>query len=74
VPFVSDSELEKALHATDLTPPAQQAVVAENASARLIGLRSALWMVALLIVIGLFFTGMLPRRALASRPNPPLPI
>ena len=37
--------------------------MAENASARLIGLRSALWLVALLTVVGLFFTGMLPRRA-----------
>jgi EmrB/QacA subfamily drug resistance transporter len=74
VPFVSDSELEKALQATDLTPTAREAVVAENASARLIGLRSALWMVALLIVIGLFFTGMLPRRALATDPDPPLPV
>ncbi len=74
VPFVSDSELQKALHTTDLSPPAQQAVVDENASARLIGLRSALWMVALLIVIGLFFTGMLPRRALAAGPDPPLAV
>jgi MFS family permease len=74
VPFVSDSDLEKALKTSDLTPEAQQAVVAENASARLIGLRSALWMVALLIVIGLFCTGMLPRRSLVTRPDPPPPV
>ncbi len=40
--------------------------MAENAAARLIGLRSALWLVALLTVVGLFFTGMLPRRALGA--------
>ena len=45
--------------------------MAENASARLIGLRSALWLVALLTVVGLFFTGMLPRRALAASGTSP---
>jgi hypothetical protein len=38
VPFVSDPEPEQALKTTDLTPPAQRAAVAENASARLTGL------------------------------------
>jgi hypothetical protein len=43
--------------------------VAENASARLDGLRSALWLVALLTVVGLFFTGMLPRRPTGAVPE-----
>jgi hypothetical protein len=71
VPFISDSDLRTSLATTDLTPPAQEAVVAENAAARLSGLRSALWLVALLTVVGLFFTGMLPRRALTAGPDPP---
>jgi Na+/melibiose symporter-like transporter len=71
IPFISDSELRTALASTDLPPPTQDAIVAENASARLLGLRSALWLVALLIVIGLFFTGMLPRRALATATGAP---
>ena len=73
IPFISDSELRTGLASTDLTPAAQDAIVAENASARLIGLRSALWLVALLIVVGLFFTGMLPRRGAlaASGTSPP---
>ena len=66
VPFVSDSQLRTALETTDLPTATQDAIVAENASARLIGLRSALWLVALLIVVGLFFTGMLPKRALSA--------
>lgn len=66
VPFISDSDLRKQLRGTDLSPSAQDAIVAENASARLIGLRSALWLVALLTVVGLFFTGMLPRRPLQT--------
>jgi EmrB/QacA subfamily drug resistance transporter len=64
VPFISDSDLRKALSDTDVPAPTQDAIVAENASARLIGLRSALWLVALLTVVGLFFTVMIPRRAL----------
>jgi MFS family permease len=66
IPFISDSELKSRLEATGLPQATQEAVVAENSSARLIGLRTALWLVALLIVIGLFFTGMLPRRPLGA--------
>ena len=66
VPFVSDSQLRSALQTTDLPQATQDAIVTENASARLIGLRSALWLVALLIVVGLFFTGMLPKQALSA--------
>jgi EmrB/QacA subfamily drug resistance transporter len=71
VPFISDTDLATSLATTDLSPSAQEAVVAENAAARLTGLRSALWLVALLTVVGLFFTGMLPRRALVASPDPP---
>ena len=70
VPFISDSDLRHQLATTDLTPAAQDAVVAENSAARLVGLRSALWLVALLTVVGLFFTGMLPRRAVGADPLP----
>jgi MFS family permease len=69
VPFVSDTDLRKDLSTTDLSPAAQDAVVGENAAARLIGLRSALWLVSLLTVISLFFTGMLPREALTAVPE-----
>jgi hypothetical protein len=54
--------VDKDLSSTDLPVSAQDAIVAENASARLIGLRSALWLVALLTVVSLFLTGMLPQR------------
>jgi EmrB/QacA subfamily drug resistance transporter len=69
IPFISDSQLRSALESTNLSSATQDAIVTENANARLIGLRSALWLVALLIVVGLFFTGMLPRRALAATPG-----
>jgi Na+/melibiose symporter-like transporter len=70
-PFVSDSQLRKDLSTTDLPVSQQDAIVAENATSRLIGLRSALWLVALITVIGLFFTGMLPRRAIGSASTVP---
>ncbi len=72
VPFVSDSELKKRLATTDLPAATQEAIVTENASARLLGLRSALWLVALVTVVALFFTGMIPRRALGAA-DPPAP-
>jgi MFS family permease len=67
IPFISDADLQAALRKTELSAATQDAIVAENASARLQGLRSALWLVALLSVVGLFFTGMLPRRATGTR-------
>jgi MFS family permease len=76
VPFISDADLRTGLEKTDLPPSTQDAIVAENASARLAGLRSALGLVALLAVLGLFFTGMLPRRSLrmeADRGDPESP-
>ncbi len=69
IPFISDADLRAGLSKTDLPAATQDAIVAENATARLDGLRSALWLVALLIVVGLFFTGMLPRRATGTNSN-----
>jgi Na+/melibiose symporter-like transporter len=66
IPFISDSDLRTELAKTDLEPSVQNTIVAENAAARLVALRSSLWLVALLTIVGLFFTGMLPRRALAT--------
>ena len=69
VPFISDTDLRTALETTDLPAATQDAIVAENASARLVGLRTALWLVALLTVVSLFFTGMLPERPVGSKPS-----
>ncbi len=66
VPFVSDSQLRSKLVSTDLPSATQEAIVAENASARLYGLRSALWVVVLMAVAALFCTGLLPRESLAA--------
>ena len=47
-----------------LDPAAQNAIVTENANARLVGLRSSLSMVALIIVLALYFARMLPDAAI----------
>ena len=71
IPFVSDAELQSRLTTTDLPPATQDAVVAENASARLVALRSALSVVALEIVVALLFTRMVPDQSLAGDGPPP---
>jgi EmrB/QacA subfamily drug resistance transporter len=72
IPFVSDAELKQHLSSTSLTPATQEAVVAENADARLVGLRTALSVVALIIVLALFFARMLPGTAIvADEPGEP---
>ncbi len=60
IPFVSDSSLRSGLAETSLPTSTQDAIVDENKAARLIGLRSALWLVALLTVVGLLCTGRIP--------------
>ena len=73
IPFVSDTQLRKDLATTSLPPETQDAIVAENAAARLEGLRTALSVVALVIVLALFLGRMLPEEAVgAPRPKNPL--
>jgi MFS family permease len=70
IPFVSDADLQKQLATTSLSPEAQQAIVDENANARLVGLRVALSVVALVIVVAMFFARMLPVRSLSGGAPP----
>ncbi len=71
IPFVSDAQLKEGLATTSLTPATQDAIVAENASARLVGLRTALSVVALIIVLALFLARMLPDTPIvADEPDP----
>jgi len=70
IPFVSDAQLQTQLATTSLSPAAQQAVVDENAQARLVGLRVALSVVALVIVVAIGFARMLPTESLAGDSPP----
>ncbi len=68
VPFLSDEELETALDENRVPPRATDAIVEENEEARIIGLRTALAVLALLALVGLFFTGRIPTRQPAAAP------
>ena len=60
VPFVSDKDLQTALEKADVPKDTANAVVDENARARITGLRSALALLALISLLALLFTRGLP--------------
>jgi hypothetical protein len=60
VPFVSDADLETALDKAGVTGQAADAIVDVNAQARVDGLRSALFVLALIAFLGLFSARRIP--------------
>ncbi|MGW5378034.1 MFS transporter [Nocardia sp. NPDC003999] len=71
VPFLSNTQLEDALHAAGVQQSTADAVIAVNTEARLEALRVALAVTALLAIAPLFATGRLPLRPAArSRDDP----
>jgi MFS family permease len=66
IPFISDTDLRANLEAADVPAATSDAIVSENADARLDALRDALAVVALMAAIGLFFTGRIPNEAIGS--------
>jgi MFS family permease len=69
IPFLSDDELETALEGTRVGPRATDAIVDENETARLDGLRSALSVLAILALVGLFLTRGIPTKQPSSAPE-----
>ena len=68
IPFISDADLEDALNDTELPQAQVDAVVDENESARIAGLRLALVVLALIAGLALFFTRLLPTAPVGSDP------
>jgi MFS family permease len=62
IPFLSNDELETALDEARVSPRGTDAILEENETARLDGLRTALAVLALLALVGLFTTGRIPTR------------
>ena len=62
VPFISDAELEAQLKNAHVTPQATEAIVEENETARLDGLRTALSVLAILALVALPLSGRIPDR------------
>jgi MFS family permease len=60
IPFISDADLQAALTTAGASKEVTQAVVDENEQARLDGLRTALAVLALLTLTGLFFSTRIP--------------
>ncbi len=60
IPFVSDADLNSVLQKANVPPATADAVVEENAHARINGLRAALAVLALIALIGLALTRRLP--------------
>lgn len=70
IPFLSDRELEDALDEARVSPRATEAIVEENEASRLVGLRTALAVLAIFALLGLFLTGRIPTRQPAAEPAP----
>ncbi|HTZ62592.1 MAG TPA: MFS transporter [Solirubrobacteraceae bacterium] len=60
VPFVSDTELRSSLEQAGVAPPTADAIVEENATARLDALRAALALLAVIALVAVFATRRLP--------------
>jgi hypothetical protein len=73
VPFISDADMKAALDSAHVPPKTADAVVAENADARIKGLRTALALLGLVALVALFFTRRIPMQQPAATPAPELP-
>src|ERR1700761_4328510 len=70
VPFLSDDEIETALDEAHVPPRATPALVEENETSRLVGLRTALAVLAIFALVALFLTGQIPTRPPGSAAAP----
>ncbi len=73
IPFLSDKDLQAALDRAGVPAKAADAIVAENADARIDGLRSSLSLLALIALIALFTTRQIPARQPSAEPSGPPP-
>jgi hypothetical protein len=70
VPFVSDADLRAALDTAGVPKQQADAIVDDNATARLDALRSSLTVLALIALLAAFFTFRIPTEQPASSPDP----
>jgi predicted MFS family arabinose efflux permease len=69
VPFLSNNDLQAALNNAGIAPDVTAAAVDVNAQARVDGLRSALTVLALVALVGVFFARRIPARPQRSAPG-----
>jgi MFS family permease len=63
VPFTSDADLQTALDKAGVPPEVAQAALEVNKEARVVGLRAAIAVLALIALVALFFTRAMPTRS-----------
>lgn len=66
IPFISDDDLESALDDAGVPVSTADAIVDENADARIEGLRTAMSLLAIVALIALFFTRRIPMQQPSS--------
>ena len=69
VPFVSDKDLQAALDQADVPPATADAIIEENTDARIEGLRTSLSLMAIVALIGMFFTRKIPDHQPGTEPT-----
>ena len=70
IPFISDVDLEAALDDAGVEPATADAIVDENAQARLDGLRSAMAVLAVAALVALLLSRRLPDHQVAAQSDP----
>jgi len=73
IPFLSDKDLKAALDKHNVPAKTADAIVTENANARIDGLRSSLSLLALIALIALFTARRIPARQPTGEPETPAP-
>jgi hypothetical protein len=68
VPFISDEDLKTELDKAGVPPKTADAIVAENADARIDGLRASLSLLAVLAVLALLLSRRLPTKQPSAMP------
>jgi MFS family permease len=68
IPFISDKDLRAALGKAQVPPKTAAAIVKENATARINGLRASLSVLALIALLAMFFSRRIPTQQPSATP------
>jgi MFS family permease len=69
IPFISDKDLRAALGKAQVPPKTAAAIVKENATARINGLRASLSVLTLIALLAMFFSRRIPTRQPSAAPE-----
>ena len=69
IPFISDKDLQAGLEKAHVPPQTADAIVEENAKARIDGLRASLSVLAIIALIALFASRRIPTQQPSAAPT-----